>query len=456
MLWSKTWLWKRLTTNANDDSVFMENLLTRYRNVSILVGVLFAQILGLAIQVRRVKENQSTLLIRVWTVTAITPLEKGIVGLESGMGNLWHNYVYLRGVRKENRDLKEEIQQLRLNEVRISEDAQQAHRLQVLLGFKEQYLSKTVAAQVIGSGGSDRSRVVFIDKGDDANLRADMPVITADGIVGKVIRVFAHSSQVLLVNDENSGAGAILEKSRLQGILKGTPMGGLILDKVMSDEQIQPGDRVLTSGGDGIFPKGMPVGTVTQVSKGKDSFLNIRIKPAADLSKLEEVLVITKQEEKEPSVADTGNERASDILARRLPSVPDQPAVAPPVHPAAAAPKTNAAGTAPSGSTATSPVAGTQPASNTAPKATTPKLTVANPQLNSSKPRVTQSPADVPVSASSETENPGNGQTVIRTITDTVPSAPAPVKPVVKNPAASPNPSVNPQLKPAQPESGQQ
>lgn len=433
----------------------MENLLTRYRNVSILVGVLFAQILGLAIQVRRVKENQSTLLIRVWTVTAITPLEKGIVGIESGMGNLWHNYIYLRGVRKENRELKEEIQQLRLNEVRISEDAQQAHRLQVLLGFKEQYLSKTVAAQVIGSGGSDRSRVVYIDKGDDAKLLAEMPVITADGIVGKVVRVFAHSAQVLLINDENSGAGAILEKSRLQGILKGTAVGGLVLDKVMSDEQIQPGDRVLTSGGDGIFPKGMPVGTVTQVSKGKDSFLNIRIKPAADLSKLEEVLVITKQEEKEPALADTGNERASDILARRLPSVPDQPAVGPPAHPVVVAPKTNAVGTVPSGSTVTSPVAGTQPASliapKTAPKLAVPESTVANPQLTADKPRVTQTPADVPVSAPSATENPSDRQTTVRTITDDAP-APVPVKPIVKNPA----PSADPQSKPTQPESDQQ
>lgn len=420
----------------------MENLLTRYRNVSILVGVLFAQILGLAIQVRRVKENQSTLLIRVWTVTAITPLEKGIVGLESGMGNLWHNYIYLRGVRKENRELKEEIQQLRLNEVRISEDAQQAHRLQVLLGFKEQYLSKTVAAQVIGSGGSDRSRVVFIDKGDDAQLRTDMPVITADGIVGKVVRVFAHSAQVLLINDENSGAGAILEKSRLQGILKGTPVGGLILDKVMSDEQIQPGDRVLTSGGDRIFPKGMPVGTVAQVSKGKDSFLNIRIKPAADLSKLEEVLVVTKQEEKEPALADAGNERASDILARRLPSVPDQPAVAPPTHPAVAAPKTNAAAQ-PSGSAGTSPVAGAS--------LTSPKSTAANAQSAAPKPRATQPPGTVPVSAPSATENPANRQTVVRTITDNAP-APTPVKPIVKTPA----PSTDPQSKPTQPESDQQ
>src|SRR6185437_12771937 len=414
----------------------MENFLTRYRNVSILVGVLFAQILGLAIQVRRVKENQSTLLIRVWTVTAITPLEKGIVGLESAMGNLWHNYVYLRGVRKENRELKEEIQQLRLTEVRISEDAQQAHRLQVLLGFKEQYLSKTVAAQVIGSGGSDRSRVVFIDKGDDANLRADMPVITADGIVGKVVRVFAHSAQVLLINDENSGAGGILEKSRLQGILKGTPVGGLILDKVMSDEQIQPGDRVLTSGGDRIFPKGMPVGTVAQVSKGKDSFLNVRIKPAADLSKLEEVLVITKQEEKEPSLTDNGNERASDILARRLPSVPDQPAVVP-THPAAVTPRANAA------------AAGAQPASSDISKSTQAKSTAAKPQSTESKVRITQAPSNAPASTLS-TENPGNRQTVVRTITDNA-QTPAPVKPIVKTPASS----ANPQLKPEQPESDQ-
>jgi rod shape-determining protein MreC len=353
-------------------------------------------------------------------------------------------------VRKENRDLKEEIQQLRLNEVRINEDAQQAHRLQVLLGFKEQYLSKTVAAQVIGSGGSDRSRVVYIDKGDDAQLRTDMPVITADGIVGKVVRVFAHSSQVLLINDENSGAGAILEKSRLQGVIKGTPVGGLVLDKVMSDEQIQPGDRLLTSGGDGIFPKGMPVGTVTQVSKGKDSFLNVRIKPAADLSKLEEVLVITKQEEKEPALADTGNQRASDILARRLPSVPDQPPVAP-THPAGVAPKTNAAATVPSGSTTTSPVAGTQPSALTAPKLTAPNSTLPNPQLTTLKPRATQPPAEVPVSTPPATENPSNRQTVVRTITDNDP-APAPVKPIVKNPATS----ANPQSTPAQPESDQQ
>ena len=115
-----------------------------------------------------------------------------------------------------------------------------------------------------------------------------------------------------------------METSRLQGILRGTPSGEVVLEKVMSDEQVQPGERVLTSGGDLVFPKGMPVGTVADVAKGAESFLNIRIKPAADLSKLEEVLVITGKEEKTPSVTENGPARAVDILAQRLPSVPDK------------------------------------------------------------------------------------------------------------------------------------
>jgi rod shape-determining protein MreC len=153
-----------------------------------------------------------------------------------------------------------------------------------------------------------------------------MPVITAEGVVGKVLRVFGSTSQVLLINDQTSGAGAILEKSRLQGILRGTPTGELALEKVMADEQVQPGERVLTSGGDDVFPKGMPAGTVSQVFKGKDSFLNIRVRPAAGLDKLEEVLVIIQQEKRTPALAEGDHPRAADILAQRLPSVPEKQA----------------------------------------------------------------------------------------------------------------------------------
>ena len=303
----------------------MENLISRYRNVTILVVVLFAQVLGLAVQVRRSTQDESTRLIRVWAVGAVTPFEKSIVWFQRSVTNLWHNYFYLRGVRQENRELKQEIEHLRIEQVRLNQDAEQARRLQALLGFREQFISKTLAAQVIGSSGSEQSRSIYIDKGSRDGIKPDMAVITADGVVGKVLRTFRSTSQVLLVNDQTSGVGAILEKSRLQGVLRGTPLGEVVLEKVMSDEAVQPGERVLTSGGDQIFPKGLPVGIVTKVSPGAELFLNIRVKPSADLSRLEEVLVITQQQERESGVADGGQMRAADILAQRLPSVPDKP-----------------------------------------------------------------------------------------------------------------------------------
>src|SRR5579863_8376216 len=113
----------------------METFIGRYRNVSILAALLFGQVLGLAMQVQRPTENRSTRLIRIWAVSAVTPFEKGIVGLQNGVAGLWHNYFYLRGVRQENRDLRKKIQDLEIDRVRLNEDAEQAHRLQVLLGF---------------------------------------------------------------------------------------------------------------------------------------------------------------------------------------------------------------------------------------------------------------------------------------------------------------------------------
>jgi rod shape-determining protein MreC len=304
----------------------MENLMSRYRNVTILVAILFVQVLGLAVQVkRRSGADESTRIIRLWTVSAVTPLEKAIVWCQNGLGNMWSNYIYLRGVRQENRDLKFEIEQLRLEQVRLSDDAQQARRLQALLGFKEQYIAKTVAAQVIGSSGSEQSRSVYIDKGTSAGVEKDMAVITADGLVGRVLRAYGSSAQVLLINDQSSGVGVILDKSRLQGVIKGTAVGEVILEKVMTDEQVAPGDLIVTSGGDQIFPKGITVGTVMKVSPGADLFLNIRVKPSANLSRLEEVLVITRKEDRAPSVAETNSVRAVDILTQRLPSVPDKP-----------------------------------------------------------------------------------------------------------------------------------
>ena len=305
----------------------MESVLGRYRNPIILVGVLFLQVLGLAMQVKRSGNDvENTRLIRIWAVGAITPFERGLVWIQNGTSGIWHNYFYLRGVRAENRQLKDQIEQMHLEQVRLAEDAAQARRLQTLLAFKEQFISRTEAAQVIGSSGSDLSRIVFIDKGDNAGIKRDMAVITADGIVGKVLVVYPSVSQVLLISDQSSGVGALLEKTRLQGVLRGTANGEVVLERVMSDEQVPVGETVLTSGGDQIFPKGLPVGTVAKVSNGKDLFLNIKIKPAANLSKLEEVLVLVEKQERQAVAEEGVRVRAADILAQRLPSVPDKPA----------------------------------------------------------------------------------------------------------------------------------
>jgi rod shape-determining protein MreC len=306
----------------------MESVLGRYRNLVILVGVLFLQVLGLATQVKRGGGNdpENTRLIRIWAVGAISPFERALVWGENGVSGIWHNYFYLRGVRAENRQLKDQIEQMRLEQVRLSEDAAQARRLQGLVAFKEQFISRTLAAQVIGSSGSDLSRTVYIDKGDNAGVKRDMAVMTADGIVGKVLVVYPSVSQVLLISDQSSGVGALLEKTRLQGVLRGTANGEVVLERVMSDEQVPVGETVLTSGGDQIFPKGLPVGTVTAVGNGKDLFLNIKIKPAANLSKLEEVLVLIEKQERQATAEDNVRIRAADILAQRLPSVPEKPA----------------------------------------------------------------------------------------------------------------------------------
>jgi rod shape-determining protein MreC len=312
----------------------MENVISRFRNTAnliVLAIVLVLQIFGLAIQVKRPAEAGSTRLIRVWAISIVTPLTRAVVHTQDWFSDTWHNYVWLRGVRKQNEDLQNEIVQMKMREVRMVEDANQARRLQLLLGFKEKYISKTVPAQVISTTGSEFSRAIYIDKGSKEGIASDMPVVTPTGVVGKILHVYPTTSLVLLINDPTSGAGVILEKSRLQGILKGDVRanGTLMLSNVMSDEKVEVGERILTSGGDRIFPKGMVVGTVSAVAPGQDLFLNIRVKPATSLSKLEEVLVITKMEDRAPdAVASDAPVRAIDILAERLPTVAPPPPVA--------------------------------------------------------------------------------------------------------------------------------
>lgn len=303
----------------------MDKIVSRHKNLWVLAAVLFVQVLLLGIQVKRPSEAGSVSLVKIWTVRAITPVEKVLVHTTDWVQDSWHSYFAVRSLRSENERLENENMRLRMEQVRTIQDASQAQRLQALLKFKEQYISETVAAQVIGTSGSETSRIVFIDKGSNDGLKNDMAVITPMGVVGKVMKVFPSSSQVLEINDPTSGIGALLEKSRLQGILKGTPAGDSMLHYIMVDEKVEVGETVLTSGGDRIFPKGLSIGRVISVDPGRDMFLNIRVKPAARLDRVEEVLVITKVTDKQPDLLPENPQRAADILAARLPSIPVKP-----------------------------------------------------------------------------------------------------------------------------------
>jgi rod shape-determining protein MreC len=340
----------------------MESFFVRYRNLVVLLAILMAQIAGLAMQVRHNSTGINTLdpsdprgvrLIRLWGNAIISPPERLIHGTKIGVSSLWTNYIDLRHVREQNQDLEKTVGRLRLEQAALLEDAREGQRLQALLGFQEKYIYTTVAAQAYGSSGSDRSHVFYIDKGSREGLKPDMAVITADGIVGKVRDVFSHTAQVLAVNDSSSGAGVILEATRIRGILRGDAVGRLEVVGILSDHRIQPGEKVLTAGGDLIFPRGLPVGVVEKVvpDPERDSFIDIIVKPAAHLERLDEVLVITSTEprfspKEEQDIAASESQKdvvptaikdqvkASEIMAEKLPGLidPNLPPDQQPLH----------------------------------------------------------------------------------------------------------------------------
>jgi rod shape-determining protein MreC len=334
----------------------MESFFTRFKNVLVLVAILLAQTIGLAVQVRRPAEfgtsdGSSVTLIRYWAVSITTPLERLFHGFSYNVRLAWLNYVDLRHTRQQNHNLQEQIARLRLEQAALSEDAIQGHRLQALLDFQQHYVATTVAAQVVGTSGSDLSRVLYIDKGSKEGLKADQAVITPDGIIGKLRDVFPHTSQVLLINDQTSGAGVLLSTTRIRAILRGSAAGQIVINNLTPDSRIKVGEEVLTSGGDLVYPRGLPVGTIESIKPDPDHqpYTLIQLRPAANLNQLEEVLVITGTQSTLPleaqhdlavgaataeaqatakqfadqQAAEAATRSAAQIVADRLPSLHD-------------------------------------------------------------------------------------------------------------------------------------
>ena len=325
----------------------MESFFSRYKNALVLILVLFAQVIGVAMQVRRPLPQEhaqpdagGVRLIRYWAISLVSPPERLVHWIGTSVSNIWANYLDLIHVRQQNKDLQSELRRLRIEQGSVAEDARQGQRLQQLLSFKEKYVYKTLPAQIIGTSGTDQSRILYIDKGAKDGVAVDMPVITPDGIVGRVREVFPHKSQILEITDPTSGAGVILATTRVRGILRGNAVGQPQVINIMPDDRIKAGEPVVTSGGDQIFPRGLAVGVVdsVQADPDHDPLVDVLIRPAANLSRLEEVLVITNMGDEvmprekldliqSQAIANAEQLKASEVLAERLPSRidPDAP-----------------------------------------------------------------------------------------------------------------------------------
>jgi len=266
----------------------MDFFLSRYRNITVLLVVIVAQLLLIAYQV---KSNQDIPLMRVWAVTAVTPVEQALEVVRSHTWGFVEEYFVLLGVKGENDKLKHENGKLKLENQYLKTELGTADRAQALRLFQAQSQSKTVAARVIGNGTGANSKVVFVDRGSASGVESGMAVVTPDGIVGKVVDAYPTSSLVMLISDPTFAAGVVSQRNHVRGTLKGQGHSECLVDYVQNEERVDPGEMFFTSGDDRIFPRGFPVGQVSAVRNGKN-FKEIYITPAGMQGGPEEVLVI--------------------------------------------------------------------------------------------------------------------------------------------------------------------
>jgi rod shape-determining protein MreC len=220
------------------------------------------------------------------------PLE-AIASIDFGIADRWQQYVALQGVREENQQLRKEIEWLRGQNSQLRESAVATERLTALLQFKEQALPTMVAAQVIGRDATNRYRAIILNKGESDGIRSDMGVITPAGVVGRIVKTTGASSVVLLVTDPTNAIAGLIQRTRDEGIVEGTQQGLAQLKYIPLLSTLRDGDRVVTSGLVGGFPRGLAIGTITRIDKQEGAlFQSAELMPEVDMSHVEEVLVI--------------------------------------------------------------------------------------------------------------------------------------------------------------------
>jgi rod shape-determining protein MreC len=256
--------------------------------IVVLALLLFFSVLSLSLK-------QSLVLKRVEgvVVSAAAPGLQGLAYLGRSVSHFWRGYVDLVGARQENAQLRHVLSEYRQKEVRYQEAQQALTRLEALLELRRQVALPVIGARVIAYDPSTWSRSALIDQGKAQGVKPGMPVLAPEGLVGRVVETYPQYAKVMLIVDRKSGADAMVQRTRVRGILQGRGGNRCSLDFVPKSADVQVGDLVLSSGLGGIFPKGLVFGTVTEANKKNPGiFQEIEVTPAVDLSTLEEVLVI--------------------------------------------------------------------------------------------------------------------------------------------------------------------
>ncbi len=213
----------------------------------------------------------------------------------SSIGGAFDSYFNIVGAKKENRELREKYEKLYVENQKLVETERENARLRKLLEFAQKKPNTMIAASVIGEDLKNWFRCVIIDKGSRHNVRQKMPVITPKGIVGQVVEVDLWHAKVMVLNDANSSIDVNVEGKNTRGLLEGTGQNTVKMKYVTKNDDIEVGDKLVTSGKDGIYPKGIPVGIVITANKGKAGiFTDIDVMPYNNFRQLDEVLLVRK------------------------------------------------------------------------------------------------------------------------------------------------------------------
>ncbi len=295
-------------------------MLNRYRNLVLLSAVMLAQVVLLGYQIRR-PDAKGVRLVRLWGMAMVTPVAKLSSRIVGGGHNLLRNYIFLRHEQQQNTELKEHLRALEIENAGLLEASASVQRLNTLLDFKQKFVGQTLAAQVIGGNETADSQLLYLNRGRRDGVKLGMPVITPQGVVGKVTEVLRGTATVLLVTDPDCGVGALLNTSGAQGIWFGIGPNRGELRYISKDEPVKAGEAIVTSGEDGIYPPGLPLGVVLWTQHTGNGFQKIRVRPAVDLSRVQEVLIVTQLAE-QTAPPDQETENGLNLAMQKLPSVP--------------------------------------------------------------------------------------------------------------------------------------